>query len=147
MSPAVQVAASEDDGGLGGVRDATEKFHDVNRAVAANYVSFLPCFDQPGVGGMGQHYVNMSLLDTTLQPTKPEALVYEVNGARLRLVAVEYLVPISAWGSSTPPHLFGRAFFRNDTLGVWFLHAWIWRHNPMGTFANYNPKVKLCPGH
>lgn len=96
---------------------------------------------------MGQHYVNPQLLDATLVPTQPEALVYEVDGARLRLVAVEYIVPFTAWPSSTAPNLFGRAFFRNDTLRLWALHAWIWRHNPLGSFASYNPEVKLCPGH
>jgi hypothetical protein len=95
---------------------------------------------------MGQHYVNFNLLDTNLDPTQPEALVYEIDGSKLTLVGLEYLVPISAWTGAEPPHLFGRAFFRNDTLGVYFLHAWAWRQNPLGTFANYNPDVKLCPG-
>jgi hypothetical protein len=78
---------------------------------------------------------------------KPEALVYEVDGRKLRLVAVEYIIPQSKWTGAQPPRLFGRSFFRNDTLGLWALHAWVWRHNPLGTFANYNPTVKLCPGH
>ena len=146
VSPAVQAAASEDDhDGLGAVRHATARFHDLGSARAAGYGPLLACFDQPGVGGMGQHYVKASLLDATLVPTQPEALVYEVDGASLRLVAVEYIVPFTAWTSPERPHLFGRAFFRNDALQLWALHAWIWRPNPLGTFANYNPKVKLCP--
>jgi hypothetical protein len=77
----------------------------------------------------------------------PEALVYEVDGDRLQLVAVEWIIPQPMWSSATPPSLLGHSFFRNDTLGLWALHAWIWRPNPSGMFANYNPSVKLCPGH
>ncbi len=144
-TPSVQAAPGDDGDGLAAVRDATAAFHDLGAAGHAQYTKFLPCFDLPGVGGMGQHYVNFKILDTNLDPTQPEGLVYEIDGSHLKLVAVEYLVPIALWAGSDPPHLFGRAFFRNDTLGVYFLHAWIWRHNPMGTFANYNPAVKLCP--
>ena len=43
--------------------------------------------------------------------------------------------------------LYGRSFFSNTALHLWALHAWIWRPNPTGMFANYNPRVKLCPGH
>jgi hypothetical protein len=136
-----------DDNGLAAVKQATAKFHDLEAAGDAGYSPLLSCFDQPGVGGMGQHYVNGSLLDATLVKPQPEALVYEVDGNRLKLVAVEYIVPWTAWVPSTPPKLFGRSFFRNDSLHLWALHAWIWRKNPLGTFANYNPNVKLCPGH
>lgn len=151
-APAAQASNGESNGnddqeGLAAVRQATAAFHDLSRAGSAGYSPLLSCFDLPGVGGMGQHYVNGNLLDATLVKTQPEALVYEVDGDRLRLVAVEYIVPWSAWAPSTPPRLFGRPFFRNESLHLWALHAWIWRHNPLGTFANYNPKVRLCPGH
>ena len=146
-SPGVQASGGANDDGLGAVRDATARFHSLEQANRSGYTSFLACFDQPGIGGMGPHYVNFSDLDTTLMPTEPEAVVYEVNGSRLELVGLEYLVPISAWTSDNPPSLFGHGFYRNDTLGVYFLHAWIWRSNPLGTFANYNPNVRLCPGH
>ena len=35
-------------------------------------------------------------------------------------------------------------FHRNDTLGIWALHAWIWRPNPGGMHADFNPQVSLC---
>ena len=133
--------------GLDGVRISTARFHSLEQAGKAGYTSFLSCFDQPGVGGMGQHYVNFGVLDTTLTPTEPEALVYEIDGSQLELVGLEYLVPIARWKSDVPPSLFGQPFFTNPTLGVYFLHAWVWRQNPQGTFANYNPAVKLCPGN
>ena len=142
----VQASNGDDESALAGVRHATAAFHDLDKATAAQYVRLLPCFDLPGVGGMGQHYVDTSRLDATIEPNRPEALVYEVDGDRLQLVAVEYIVPWTAWAPATPPQLFGRPFFRNTTLHLWALHAWIWRPNPSGIFANYNPAVKLCPG-
>lgn len=146
-APAAQASNGTDESALAGVRQATDAFHDLNAATAAGYQKLLPCFDLPGVGGMGQHFVNTSLLDATVDANHPEALVYEVDGNRLQLVAVEYIVPWQAWVSLTPPQLYGRSFFRVDSLHLWALHAWIWRPNPLGMFANYNPNVELCPGH
>jgi hypothetical protein len=139
-------AAAHDDNPLTAVRKATAKFHNVKTAEAAGYGRLLDCFDLPGVGGMGQHYVK-GPLSATVIPTEPSAMVYEVDGSELRLVAVEYIIPQSNWTASQPPRLFGQWFLRNDTLGLWTLHAWIWRNNPLGTFASYNPEVSMCPGH
>jgi hypothetical protein len=148
LSPATAVAAhGEDEGSLDAVREATDQFHNLDRAQRAGYLSLLSCFDSPGVGGMGQHYVKARLLDAKVTPEEPEALVYEIDGSKLTLVAVEYIIPQAKWTKRKPPRLFGRSFSRNDTLGLWALHAWVWRDNPLGTFANYNPNVKLCPGH
>jgi hypothetical protein len=131
---------------LAEVRRATAKFHDVARAEAAGYSRFLDCFQLPGVGGMGQHYVQLDSLDANIDPLQPEAMVYEMRkGDRLQLVAVEYVVPVDSWTGENPPELFGRPFFLNSKLNVWALHAWIWRPNPLGIFENYNPKVRMCP--
>jgi hypothetical protein len=146
-TPAVQASNGTDESALAGVRNATAAFHDLSAAQAAGYAPLLSCFDLPGVGGMGQHYVDTSLLDATVEADRPEALVYEIDGSRLQLVAVEYIVPWQAWVSLTPPQLYGRSFVRVDSLHLWALHAWIWRPNPLGMFASYNPNVKLCPGH
>ena len=129
------------------VRQATAKFHNVGAAERAGYHRLLACFDLPGTGGMGQHYVNTDLLDAAVTPGQPEAMVYEVDGGRLQLVAVEYIIPLSAWESAAKPRLFGKDFTRIDSLGLWALHAWIWRPNPNGMFENYNPSVRMCPGH
>jgi hypothetical protein len=132
--------------GLESARRATAAYHDLDRALAAGYQQFLPCFDDPGAGGMGQHYVNFGLLDGTVDAAAPEALVYEVTPRGERLVAVEYLVPYAAVPSTAPaPKLFGAAFSRHDDLGVWALHAWIWRPNPAGMHADFNSRVAACP--
>ena len=145
ISPAAQVGASGEDE-LAAVRAATAQFHSITAAEAAGYHKALWCFEKPGVGGMGWHWLKPELIGT-LTPTQPAALVYEPDGDKFNLVAVEYIVPWSAWVSFTPPQLYGRSFYRIDSLHLWALHAWIWRPNPLGMFANYNPSVKLCPGH
>jgi hypothetical protein len=127
-----------------GVRKATAGFHRVQAAEAAGYEKFLPCFDSPGVGGMGQHYANLATIDGSIDANHPEVLVYEPTGNRLRLVAVEYVLPQSEWNGAEPPMLFGEHFHKNDTLGIWALHAWVWRNNPDGMHADYNPNVALC---
>jgi hypothetical protein len=145
VGPAAPASAGQDD--LSAVRKATAKFHSLEAAGRAGYASALNCFDLPGVGGMGQHYIKGELMNGSVTPKKPQALVYEVNGDELTLVAVEYIVPYSIRpATAEPPRLFGRAFLHNDGLRLWALHAWIWRNNPLGTFASYNPNVKLCPG-
>ena len=152
--------ADDDDGGpLGKVRRATARFHDVDRAIAAGYSLRLPelsgatCIVQPGQGGMGVHMVNTSLLDATLQPTRPEVLVYDPKVKRkgtekLRLVAVEYVIFQSAWAGAGPPKLFGRPFDfvpepnRYGLPPFYALHAWIWKRNPSGLFYAWNPRVR-----
>jgi hypothetical protein len=132
------------------VKKANDRYHSIRKVVKAGYSpDVVPgCFDDPTKGGMGVHYINASLLDDTIDPLKPEALVYEVGrNGKLRLVAVEYVVPPSAtWpADGAPPTLFGHEYTMHPTLGVWKLHAWIWRGNPSGTFADFNPRVRMCP--
>jgi hypothetical protein len=129
---------------LSQVRTATARYHSVTQAEMAGYESFLDCFDS-AESGMGQHYVDLSLIDDGVaDPLRPEALVYEVDGANLTLVGVEW-VEAGAAGDDAPA-LFGQEFHYNSNLGVWALHAWIWRDNPDGMFADFNPEVAPLPG-
>ncbi len=130
---------------LAQVRSATAAFHNLDTAKAARY-RLVPgldfCFDNPGVGGMGFHYINTNIMDNTVDPRNPEALVYAPGpNGQLQLAAVEYIVPISTWTSPQPPTLFGQTFERNTDLGVYALHAWIWLDNSLGMFSDWNPKV------
>ncbi len=62
-------------------------------ALADGYIEFYKCTEQPGVGTMGQHFVNLDLVgDPAIDPLRPEVLVYapKRNG-RYKLVAVEYV--------------------------------------------------------
>ena len=133
--------------GLDDVRAATAAFHSIPKAEAAGYGDpGLPCFDDPAHGkGMGFHLVNGGLLDDggALSKTHPEALVYEMHGDGLKLVAVEYIVKKS--DAAQAPRFLGKDMISNDELGLWTLHAWIWRKNPENLFATYNSNVPLCP--
>jgi len=138
------LASAGEGAALARVRQATVAYHDVTAAEADGYGAFLDCFDSPGVGGMGQHYAKFLLVDGVIEADEPEVLVYEIREEELKLVAVEYVLPQTEWSSTDPPTLFGVDFTRNDTLGIWALHAWIWQANPKGTFANYNPNISMC---
>ncbi len=149
VAATIVYAAGRDD--LRQLRSATEKYKDVEAVKAAGY-SLVPdldyCFDNPGVGGMGYHYINTASLDTALDPLKPEAIVYapDTNG-RLTIAAVEYIVPADKWDaehSSELPMVLGQHLHLNEKLGVYVLHAWLWEKNPSGVFEDWNPKVS-CP--
>jgi hypothetical protein len=113
----------------------------------------ITCIAQPGDGVMGEHYLNGALLDAEVEVTQPELLVYEPDASgRRRLVALEYLVFQADWDAthSDPPSLFGEEFMltpEGNRYGLppfYALHAWIWKFNPSGTFAMWNPRVS-CP--
>ena len=136
------------------VRDATRPFIDVNAATAAGYGPFLGCVSGPDRGAMGVHYVNGALVqDGTLDASRPEALIYEPDGDRLRLVGVEFIVDASTWLShhDAPPVLEGQTFQfvsspNRYALPAFFeLHVWAWRHNPNGAFVDWNTRVS-CEG-
>jgi hypothetical protein len=143
VSPAA--AAPSVQAQLAQVRNGTAAFHDLAQAEAAGYVHApLPCFDDPTLGGMGDHWLLPPALGQPLDPTRPAALVYEPErDGTHRLVAVEYIVPGTA--GMTPPQLLGQEFTFLEALGLWKLHAWIWRPNPAGMFADYNPNAARCP--
>jgi hypothetical protein len=147
--------ASAGQSDLAGLRQATARFHDVPAAEGAGYGPFYVCTDQAGVGAMGQHYVNGALVgDPSIDPLRPEALVYEPKpGGGLRLVGVEWVVFQADWDAAhgAPPSLFGRSFAlvgagnRYGLPAFYELHAWIWRPNPRGMFDDWNSKVS-CRG-
>jgi hypothetical protein len=141
-------AASKDD--ITKVREATAGFQHTAAARAAGY-ELIPgldyCFQNYGMGGMGYHYINTSLLDTTVDVLHPEAIVYaqDANGS-LQLGAVEYMVPVVAWDAEhiAPPQLMEQNFNVHEKLGMYVLHVWIWMDNPSGIFEDWNPYV-ICP--
>ena len=128
---------------IAALRATTARFHRFEAAAAAGWsAQITPCFENPGVGGMGFHYGNPALIDGRVDELEPELLLYEPQkDGTLRFVAVEYIVPLDAWTSAQPPRLFGQQFHRNEAFGIWALHVWHMRHNPSGMFADWNPKV------
>jgi hypothetical protein len=125
------------------VRVATESFTALENAVAAGYEREVSqCVEDPRLGGMGFHHKNPALHDGNLEVAKPEILLYErTEDGHYILTGVEYVVPISAWSRSESPIIMGQTLTRSDSLGIWYLHAWIWKRNPSGLFADWNPRV------
>jgi hypothetical protein len=148
---------------LAAVRDATDQFHDVNVAFAAGYRPSAAGCESSGQGAMGIHYGHPALLgivpgvrpttgtNSVIDPLRPEIVLYEPqsDGTR-RLVAIEYVVYRAAWDAAHPegpPTLLDIPFdqrFGTEAHGHadhYELHVWLWRHNPLGMFAPWNPKV------
>ena len=168
-------AAGADAASLAAVRQATAAFHDVDKAVAAGYVSPVggPCDETPA-GAMGVHSPNPALMQNpALIPEQPEVLLYLPSGdGNYRLVAVEYVQilllrntqtgQVGPWFSHDPwpaeyvivnptPSLFGQSF-QGPMAGhvpamPWHydLHVWTWNPNPAGMFAQWNPSISCGP--
>ena len=142
---------------LATVRNATAKYHDIDAAKAAGYITELPqtaafgggtCVANGSEGAMGIHMLDTrpnGRLDGTLDPANPEALLYEKrNDGTFKLTGVEYIV-----AQSVPrPQLYGQWFadtnlarFGDPSTNVWTLHAWLWKPNPGGMFDPWNTRV------
>ena len=148
VSPAPMVDANAVARDIAAVRGITASFHNFADARAAGWSTRITgCMTDPyGAGGMGFHFAKPALMDGTVQVDQPEVLIYEPEAhGRIRLVAVEYVIPLDKWTDSAPPRLFGRNFTVNEQFKVWALHAWVWKDNPKGMFAPYNPRV-TCQG-
>ena len=128
---------------LNRLRDRLAPFKRFQAAKDAGWsAEITACMADPNLGGMGFHYGNPALIDGTVTLQDPELLLYEPQqGGGLRLVAVEYIVPFDAWTHAEPPRLLGQEFKRNEEFQLWGLHVWLWRHNPSGRFADWNPHV------
>ncbi len=127
------------------------------------------------LGVMGVHYFRPDLLgitgpaDPRVDGTgthtdflEPGILIYEPQpDSSLELVAVENLVFLEAWeaaGHSEPPTFHGVSYDRMEDLpGTeadeahmfephYDLHVWLYRDNPNGMFAPFNPNV-TCEYH
>jgi hypothetical protein len=160
MTLATAAAGASD---LDAARAATARFNSMNQASKAGY-GLLPeglplhecIMSLDGSAGMGFHYINGNLLDATLDPLNPEALIYapDDNG-QLRLVAVEYVSFQADWEAANGPAVLGTnwpsllgedmtlvpAPNRYEIPAFFELHAWIWEENPVGTFEDFNPDV------
>ncbi|HEX4932208.1 MAG TPA: hypothetical protein VFV33_03460, partial [Gemmatimonadaceae bacterium] len=127
------------------------------------------------LGAMGIHFFRPDLLGITGPPSprvngtgthtdfnQPSILIYEPQrDGSLALVAVENLVFIKAWeqaGHTAPPSFHGVPWDRmqdDPATAVdeahmfephYDRHVWLYRDNPKGIFAQFNPKVS-CRYH
>ncbi len=134
------------------MRDATERYQDFAAAEADGFVPLSECVASPA-GGMGFHYgLPARIEDAVIDPAAPEVLLYEPTaGGGMELVGVEFMVHEAAWhgaGNTNPPSLDGQAFdppnpnHPDEHLREFYmLHAWVWKANPGGMFAPFNPEV------
>jgi len=146
-------------GGPGGdprlrrARAATEQYRDVDVAVADGYERSGDCEDDPKYGAMGVHFANPELIaDGELDVEHPEVLVYEpTRDGSLRLVAIEYFAVDADQDLHTDgdrPWMFdlpfdGPMLGHNPDMPIHYdLHVWLYRHNPAGLFAMWNPAVE-----
>lgn len=127
------------------------------------------------LGGMGIHYFRPDLAGITGPPNPrvsgsgthtdfltPVTLLYEPQAdGSLELVGVENLVFAEAWaaaGNTAPPSFHGEAYdYMKDDPATeideahnfeahYDRHVWIFRDNPNGVFAQFNPNVS-CEHH
>ena len=147
---------------LAQVRRATAKFHRVDAAVEAGYElgwvngagkrivdTCVKHPTDPAAGAMGWHYFNAALMaDNAVNANAPEALVYEkTSDGKLNLVAVEWVVRSAQSnppGVSEAPSVLGmdmHILVPPPGPAFYLMHAWIWRDNPSGIFADWNPEV------
>jgi hypothetical protein len=122
------------------------------------------------LGAMGVHYFRPDLLGITAPPNprvdgtgtytdfhKPAVLLYEPEAdGSMQLIGVENLVFEKAWaaaGHKEPPSFHGIAFDHmvdnpatkideaHGFMPHYDRHVWVFRDNPNGVFAQYNPNV------
>jgi len=160
--PATAVAPMSAD--LQAARTALAKYSDPFVAVKDGFFSTVACIDFPKgakdgpvvypPGAMGVHFLNPANIGPTLDPAKPQVLIYEPVGDKLVLVAAEWFVPEQAAAGKVPT-IFGQALagpmdghepIMPASLRHYDLHVWLWRDNPLGVFTSTNSAVKCTPG-
>jgi hypothetical protein len=99
---------------------------------------------------MGVHYLKASLMSEPVDLRRPPILLYVPSEDGPRLVGVEYFKADADQDLSTDddrPSLLGHEFdgpMEGHGGGMprhYDLHIWVWKHNPAGTFEEFNPAV------
>ena len=155
-------------GQLDTVRQATEKYQDVEVALDDGYEISLQ-----QVPNMGAHFRNSARMeDGVFNPAEPEFLLYiQVEGEEWELVGTGFLLPtnlpqpepdhpeafvgpLDNWhvhysvcvggrgniDSATPEECEERRGFWQESYG-WMIHAYVWVDNPLGVFTMWNPNI------
>ena len=148
------------------VREATERYRDVDVALKAGYRQATE-----EVPNMGAHFVHpLWSLDGRFDPARPEILLYVKDEAdEWELVGTSFVQSLLLAGFDHPETFVGpldnwhvhydlctgptftsrsatQAECRRDG-GVWvpaygwMIHAWVWVDNPLGVFTMWNPSI------
>ena len=148
---------------LAQVRRATARFHDLDTAKAAGYqlgwvngagariiANCVANVANPAAGAMGYHYFRADLMaddevnlwnprcSSTPRPTTATSNSSPWNGSPAVRTPTRPARPHAPTVLGTPLHIL------NPAVGFHIMHAWIWKPNPAGMFADFNPDV-TCP--
>jgi hypothetical protein len=172
VAPSVSLAQAKQAGGpmspsltpeLSATRAALDKYNDPLVAVRDGFFSTVACIDFPHgavdgpieypPGAMGVHFLNTANIGPTLDPAKPQVLIYEPVGGKLKLVAAEWFMPVAVAGDKAPSILghtlvgpmAGHEPIMPAELRHYDLHVWLWKNNPKGVFTSTNATVKCDP--
>ena len=140
------------------------KYADPLVAVKDGYFSTLACIDFPHgatdgpmvypAGAMGIHLLNPANIGPTLDPTKPQVLLYEQVGDKLVLTGAEWFMPVQVAPGGKAPSIFGQTLMgpmdghepiMPTSLRHYDLHVWLYKNNPKGLFTSTNSAVKCNP--
>lgn len=145
------------------VRTELDRFQDPYAALREGYFSTVGCLEFPGggaegemdyrPGAMGVHFLNPAYIAPTLDPLKPQVLLYEWVNGELHLTGAEWFAPVEV--APEAPTIFGRTLegpmvghepILPRELHHWDLHVWLWKDNPNGLFHPTNSTVTCPPG-
>ncbi|HEU4722452.1 MAG TPA: hypothetical protein VFS59_13920 [Gemmatimonadaceae bacterium] len=148
---------------LASARDALAKYADPIVAVRDGFFSTVACVDFPHggkdgpveypPGAMGVHFLNPANVGPVLDPAKPQVLLYEQVGGKLKLTGAEWFMPVAVAGDKAPM-IFGQTLLgpmdghepiMPASLRHYDLHVWLWKDNPRGVFTSTNAAVKCDP--
>ncbi len=148
---------------LQAAKAALAKYSDPLVAVRDGYMSTVACIDFPKgatdgpvvypPGAMGVHLLNPGNIGPKLDPTKPQVLIYEPVGDKLKLTAAEWFMPVEVAGG-VAPSIFGQKLqgpmdghepIMPASLKHYDLHVWLWKDNPRGMFTSTNSNIKCSP--
>ena len=149
------------------VRDAAEKYHDIEEALAEGYVQL-----SDDVPNMGAHFTSPErVLDGVFDPSEPEILLYSrEDGDSWRLTGTAFILLTQQVGQDHPDAFAGPldnwhvhyslctgplvSSSRSSTAEEceaeggtwvpsfgWMIHAWVVVDNPLGVFSMWNPNV------
>lgn len=148
---------------LAAAKAALAKYSDPLVAVRDGYYSTVACVDFPHgatdgpiifpAGAMGIHFLNPANIGPALDPMKPQILLYEEVGGKLKLTGAEWFMPVQA-ANGTVPAIFGQTLLGPmnghepiipASLRHYDLHVWFYKDNPGGIFTSTNKAVKCSP--
>ncbi|MFB6087838.1 MAG: hypothetical protein ABEJ85_04895 [Haloarculaceae archaeon] len=128
-------------------RESLSRFRDVTTAIDEGYRTAAQ-YVRTDDGVLGIPLVKPSI--GKLDPERPQIVLYGLtDDNQYELFGLKWYVP--AEKRDGPPSLFGQSFDGPLSGKIWLvpehyaLHAWLFRDNPDGMFALYNPAIDPPP--